>query len=210
MCSSISRSIACCGMARMRMLPSPLARFLGIWHILKYIFKTYIADGVERHVYREVYSDTSAISSQSVFFLDNLVSLVDMDVGAIEGTIQQLNDMLWQLMLTQDKQYEERASALLDVGNSTEAVPRRIAVYYRTVWDKAFRFHPQPVGFELVNDEVFTESPAPNTVYDLIDYYLRACVKREIRMRVYKNCGRYFAVTGRANTEYCSRPFDSR
>lgn len=178
--------------------------------MLKYIFKTYIADRVERYVYGEVYSDTSAISSQSVFFPDNLVSLVDMDVGAIEGTIQQLNDMLWQLMLTQDKQYEERASALLDVGNSTEAVPRRMAVYYRTVWDKAFRFHPQPVGFELVNDEVFTESPAPNTVYDLIDYYLRACVKREIRMRVYKNCGRYFAVTGRANTEYCSRPFDSR
>ena len=25
-----------------------------------------------------------------------------------------------------------------------------------------------------------------------------------------KNCGRYFAVTGRATTEYCNRPFDSR
>ena len=29
-------------------------------------------------------------------------------------------------------------------------------------------------------------------------------------MRVCKNCGRYFAMTGRATVEYCSRPFDSR
>ena len=108
------------------------------------------------------------------------------------------------------EQVTELFQNVLDADNSTEAVPRRMAAYYRAAWDKAFRFDPQPVGFELVNDEVFTESPAPNTVYDLIDYYLRACVKREIRMRVYKNCGRYFAVTGRANTEYCSRPFDSR
>lgn len=54
------------------------------------------------------------LTIQSVSFPDSLVSLVDMDVGAIEGMIQQLNDTLWQLTLTQDKQYEERASALLD------------------------------------------------------------------------------------------------
>ena len=29
-------------------------------------------------------------------------------------------------------------------------------------------------------------------------------------MRVCKNCGRYFSITGRANTGYCNRPFDSR
>ena len=52
--------------------------------MLKYIFKTYIADREERYVYGEVYSDTSAISSQSVSFPDNLVSLVGMEVDAIE------------------------------------------------------------------------------------------------------------------------------
>lgn len=52
--------------------------------MLKYIFKTYIADRVERYVYGEVYSDTSAISSQSVSFPDSLVSLVGMEVDAIE------------------------------------------------------------------------------------------------------------------------------
>ena len=47
-------------------------------------------------------------------------------------------------------------------------------------------------------------------VYDLIDYHLRECIKREVKMRVCKNCGRYFALTGRTNTEYCSRPFDEK
>ena len=108
------------------------------------------------------------------------------------------------------EQVTELFQNVLDADNSTEAVPRRMAAYYRAAWDKAFRFDPQPVGFELVNDEVFTEILEPNTVYDLIDYHLRECVKRKIRMRLCKNCGRYIAVTGRANTEYCSRPFDRR
>jgi len=29
-------------------------------------------------------------------------------------------------------------------------------------------------------------------------------------MRVCRNCGRYFAVTGRSTTEYCNRLFDSQ
>ena len=53
-------------------------------YMLKYIFKTYITGGVEHYVYGEVYSDTSAISSQSVSFPDSLVSLVGMEVDAIE------------------------------------------------------------------------------------------------------------------------------
>ena len=47
-------------------------------------------------------------------------------------------------------------------------------------------------------------------VYDLIDYHLRECIKREVKMRVCKNCGRYFALTGRTNTENVSRPFDEK
>ena len=47
-------------------------------------------------------------------------------------------------------------------------------------------------------------------MYDLIDCHLRECVRQEIRMRVCKNCGRYFAVAGHGGTEYCSRLFDSK
>ena len=47
-------------------------------------------------------------------------------------------------------------------------------------------------------------------VYDLIDYHLRECIKREVKMRVCKNWGRSFPLPGRTNTEYCSRPFDEK
>lgn len=43
----------------------------------------------------------------------------------------------------------------------------------------------------------------------IIDYFVRECVKREQRFRICKNCGKYFALTGYINTEYCNRPFDS-
>ena len=58
--------------------------------------------------------------------------------------------------------------------------------------------------------EYFAEVLKPTSIYDMIDYHLRECAKREVKMRKCKNCGRYFAVTGRATTEYCNRPFDSR
>ena len=50
----------------------------------------------------------------------------------------------------------------------------------------------------------------PKSIYDLIDYYLREWIRREQKMRVCKNCGKYFAITGRTNAEYCDRVFDSK
>ncbi len=50
----------------------------------------------------------------------------------------------------------------------------------------------------------------PESVYDIIDYHVRECVKREVRMRVCKNCGRYFAVTGHGGVEYCDRVCDKK
>lgn len=93
---------------------------------------------------------------------------------------------------------------------SEETVPQKMVSYYKAAGDRAFRFCAQPVGFELIDDEVFAEVLEPEAVYDLIDYHLRECIKREVKMRACKNCGRYFALTGRTNTEYCSRPFDEK
>ncbi len=73
-----------------------------------------------------------------------------------------------------------------------------------------FRFQPQRMSYELLYRETFAEILCPETVYDLIDYHLRECLKREIKMRVCKNCGRLFAVTGHGGTEYCDRPFDEK
>lgn len=35
---------------------------------------------------------------------------------------------------------------------------------------------------------------------------LQTCVERSIAVRRCKNCGRYFAQTGRVSAEYCDRP----
>lgn len=73
-----------------------------------------------------------------------------------------------------------------------------------------FRFRPQKMSYELMYRQTFAEFLCPDTVYDLIDYHLRECLKREIKMRRCKNCGRLFAVTGHGGTEYCDRPADER
>ena len=66
------------------------------------------------------------------------------------------------------------------------------------------------MSYELMYRETFAEFLCPDTVYDLIDYHLRECLKREIRIRPCKNCGRLFAVTGHGGTEYCDRPADEK
>lgn len=73
-----------------------------------------------------------------------------------------------------------------------------------------FQFQPQPVNFEVIDRRIFAEVLYPKDIYDLIDHHIRECVKREVRMRVCKNCLRYFAVTGKASTEYCDRVCDSK
>ena len=38
---------------------------------------------------------------------------------------------------------------------SEETVPQKMVSYYKAAGDRAFRFCVQPVGFELIDDEVF-------------------------------------------------------
>ncbi len=53
-----------------------------------------------------------------------------------------------------------------------------------------------PLGFELLPSGDFTEVLVPGSMCDIIDYHFRECVRREVRMRLCKNYGRYFAVMG--------------
>lgn len=102
---------------------------------------------------------------------------------------------------------------VLDTDSPKKPVDIKMTEYYLSAertGEDVFRFKPQQTSFELLHQEIFGEVLCPDTMYDLIDYHLRECVKREIRMRVCKNCKRYFAVTGHGGTEYCSRIFDSK
>lgn len=94
---------------------------------------------------------------------------------------------------------------------SDKTVDEKMTAYYldaEQAGRDVFRFRPQKMCYELMYRQTFAEFLCPNTVYDLIDYHLRECLKREIRMRQCKNCGRLFAVTGHGGTEYCDRPAD--
>ena len=240
--------------------------------MIKYVFKTYIADGVEHYVYGAVTCKDFDLKLQNIGFPDSLLSLAYMDIGTIEPLVKKLNDELWELITTHDKKHIEAAHALLaelalrhvyfehfqldwqyrlsravifedytetmlprqylsglsknlrrmqaqvidlfknvlDIDRSKEPVSQRMVAYYNANGDNAFRFCPEPVGFELINKSIFAEVLSPETVYDILDYHLRECVKRKVKMRVCKNCGKYFAVTGRATTEYCDRVFDEK
>mgnify|MGYP007075840309 CR=1 FL=1 len=96
---------------------------------------------------------------------------------------------------------------------SEKSVDEKMTAYYLEAEEAGkdvFRFRPQKMSFELMYRETFAEFLCPDTVYDLIDYHLRECLKREIKMRPCKNCGRLFAVTGHGGTEYCDRPADDK
>jgi len=104
----------------------------------------------------------------------------------------------------------------LNMDGGNEPLSERMANYYRTYeiaqhWDAPampFRFERQSVRFEAVDGKTFTDVLYPNSIYDLISFHLSECVKRKTRLRVCKNCGKYFAVRGRA--EYCDRVFDEK
>ena len=57
-----------------------------------------------------------------------------------------------------------------------------------------FQFERQPLSFETVDGGTFTDVLYPDSIYGIVDFHLRECVKRETRLRVCKNCGRYFAI----------------
>lgn len=104
----------------------------------------------------------------------------------------------------------------LNMDGGNEPLSERMANYYRTYettrrWDAPatpFQFERQSVRFEAVDGKTFTDVLYPNSIYDLISFHLSECVKRKTRLRVCKNCGKYFAVRGRA--EYCDRVFDKK
>ena len=100
----------------------------------------------------------------------------------------------------------------IDLGKKSPVQELMASYYDREGSDSlhTFQFSSLPMKFELVDAHTFTEVLYPNTIYDLIDYFLRQCVQREQRMRVCKNCGLYFAVKGRGTAEYCDITTDEK
>ena len=114
---------------------------------------------------------------------------------------------------TMQKQIKGLIAQVLDMDGEKKSVSEKMVAYYNAEGNdtlNTFQFQPQTMSFEVIDHKVFAEVLYPRDIYDLIDFHVRECVKREVRMRVCKNCLRYFAVTGKASTEYCGRVCDSK
>lgn len=86
----------------------------------------------------------------------------------------------------------------------------RVHEYEKASRLNRFDFQPMQISYEPVGGVIFTDVLHPKNIYDVIDFSLRECVRRNIIMRRCKNCGKYFALTVHGSTEYCSRVFDNR
>ena len=114
---------------------------------------------------------------------------------------------------TMQKQIKGLIAQALDMDGEKRSVSEKMVAYYNAEGGdtlNTFQFQPQSMSFEVIDHKIFAEVLYPKDIYDLIDFHVRECVKREVRMRVCKNCLRYFAVTGKASTEYCGRVCDSK
>ena len=114
---------------------------------------------------------------------------------------------------TMQKQIKGLIAQALDLDGEKKSVSEKMVAYYNAEGGdtlNTFQFQPQTTNFEVIDRKIFAEVLYPKDIYDLIDFHVRECVKREVKMRVCKNCLRYFAVTGKASTEYCGRVCDSK
>lgn len=110
---------------------------------------------------------------------------------------------------TMQDQIEDLIKNVIDVMSENKPIQEKLSKYYTTPHSSLdrFEFQTQSTNFELVDSKTFTEVLYPNDIYDIIDFLLRACIKREQPFKVCKSCGRYFAINGHANSEYCNRIF---
>ena len=97
-------------------------------------------------------------------------------------------------------------AAVLDRDGPREALEQYCAKSDRLTYE----FRPLTVKYELTEEGKFSDVLYPGSIYDLIDFSLCTCIKRGIQMRVCKNCGRYFALTGKSSAEYCTLTLDEK
>lgn len=106
---------------------------------------------------------------------------------------------------------------ILDIDKAGREPSRQVLRYYH--FDKPdqssdpelFPFRLLTMRFEPVDGDTCAPVLYANTVADMISFSLQTCVERSITVRRCKNCGRYFAQTGRISAEYCDRtPLDGQ
>ena len=105
------------------------------------------------------------------------------------------------------RQIMELFRNVLDIDGADLPVAEKMARYYGQAGkgdsDGPFCFETQSTRFELAGPDIFAEVLRPQTIWDLIGFHLKECVRQEAKARICKNCGRYFVIRGRITAQYC-------
>ena len=115
------------------------------------------------------------------------------------------------------KQIQRFFELVLDIDKAGREPSRQVMRYYhfdqpdQPSDPELFPFRLLTTRFEPVDGDTCAPVLYANTVADMISFSLQTCVERNITVRRCKNCGRYFAQTGRVSAEYCDRtPLDGQ
>lgn len=106
------------------------------------------------------------------------------------------------------RQIMELFRSVLDIDCTDLSMAEKMARYYGQAgkggFDGPFCFETLSTRFELAGSDIFTEVLQPQTIWDLIGFHLKECVRQEAKARICKNCGRYFVIRGRITAQYCN------
>ena len=61
-----------------------------------------------------------------------------------------------------------------------------MAAYYADVPEyciMVYKFQPQKLYYEMYDRDTFAEVLYPDSIYDLIDYHLKECIRRGVKLR---------------------------
>lgn len=130
---------------------------------------------------------------------------------AVSEALNELRTLPEELPLYQ-KQIQRFFELILDIDKAGREPSRQVTRYYhfdqpdRPSDAMLFPFRLLTTRFEPVGGDACAPVLYANSVADMISFSLQTCVERSITVRRCKNCGRYFAQTGRVSAEYCDRP----
>jgi len=118
---------------------------------------------------------------------------ISVKIGAAQNQIKFIFNKALDITAGSDKTIQQRVASLYE-NNIRNA-------------HKIFEFQPLTIDFERIDDSLIVEVLHPKSIIDIVDYFLREIIRREIGFKVCKSCGKYFAATAHGNTEFCNRIF---
>jgi hypothetical protein len=194
--------------------------YLDIWSFAKLFDKMGSAiqelySSKDRKWADEIKDDLNTVAKKHIYFEFLRLEWTDNLEQAEKKDFQDILDLLPRKNLTHipmnisttQRQIMALWNNVLDILSPEEPIQKKMADYYNPLKERSldspsvYEFQSLPMSFEVIDKKTFTEILYPKSIYDIIDFFTRECVKREQRFRVCKNCGKYFALTGHINTE---------